>query len=181
MNQNPKPSLRKHFLNLRLNVKIDFKPIITNLDLYLAKQDYKTIGLYYPINNEIDIINILPFIDSSKTISLPRIHDNEIHFYNWNRKLSDLIPNEKFNLREPKAESNNLVKPDIIITPLIAFDHQLYRLGYGGGYYDRYFTENTNVIKVGIASNIQKSTTLLPVESHDIKLDAIITESGSPS
>ena len=63
---------------------------------------------------------------------------------------------------------------DLIITPLVAFDDNLYRIGYGGGYYDRYF-KNSNAKKIGFAFSIQQIQKV-PAEEFDIKLDGVITE-----
>ncbi|MBT4922109.1 MAG: 5-formyltetrahydrofolate cyclo-ligase [Rickettsiales bacterium] len=176
MKSDIKTPLRQKFLTLRQKSNIDIASIIVNLDLFLSKQNYTNIGLYCPINNEIDVLAILPYLHHNKKISLPRINGSKICFYNWDLEPTNLVLNKKFKFLEPPEDKESIIIPEIIITPLIAFDDNLFRLGYGGGYYDRYFAENTNILKVGIASNLQKSETLLPAEDHDIKLDVIITE-----
>ena len=70
------------------------------------------------------------------------------------------------------------VIPDIILVPIVAFDSKLNRLGYGGGYYDRYikkFSNKKKLFKVGIAHSCQK-TIRVPTNNYDKKLDIIITE-----
>ena len=62
--------------------------------------------------------------------------------------------------------------------PLVAFDNDLNRLGYGGGYYDRYLSKNKKIkkiLKIGIAYSFQK-VKKIPIDKHDIRLDHIITE-----
>ena len=68
--------------------------------------------------------------------------------------------------------------PDIILVPLLAFDERLYRLGYGGGYYDRYIEKaykKKPFIKVGLALSVQKIDNV-PTTKYDKKLDYIVTE-----
>tara|TARA_Y100000590_G_scaffold139661_1_gene159952 strand:+ start:3604 stop:3864 length:261 start_codon:yes stop_codon:yes gene_type:complete len=71
--------------------------------------------------------------------------------------------------------------PGILLIPLLAFDKELNRLGYGGGYYDRYISsleDNYRIIKIGIGFSFQKINNL-PTNKYDKKLDFIITEKGS--
>ena len=86
----------------------------------------------------------------------------------------------KFGILEP----NNLRKeiiPDLIIVPLVAFDSNLNRIGYGKGYYDRSLKQirkiKKNAIFLGIAYSFQKCKQI-PVNNHDFKLDYIFTEKG---
>ena len=72
----------------------------------------------------------------------------------------------------------NKVYPDILFVPLVAFDKELNRLGYGGGFYDRYIQKISKIkkiVKVGLAFSFQKLKTI-PSDKHDKKLDIIITE-----
>lgn len=69
------------------------------------------------------------------------------------------------------------VQPDLIITPLVAFDLQGGRLGQGGGYYDRTFAALPHAARVGLAYAAQEVETL-PMEPHDQRLHGILTETG---
>ena len=83
----------------------------------------------------------------------------------------------KLGIPEPINNSNILI-PDIIFVPLVGFDNNLNRLGYGGGFYDRYFENNSKlkkIIKIGLAFSFQKIKNL-PVNKYDKKLDRIVTE-----
>ncbi len=95
-------------------------------------------------------------------------------FYLWSSK--DLLKLNKFGIPEP--EQKKRVIPDIIIVPIVAFDNKLYRIGYGGGYYDRYINKISKkkiLLKVGIAYSYQKINKV-PANKFDKKLDIIITE-----
>ena len=135
------------------------------------------IGGYYPVNFEIDILEILERLEKKVGVklSLPVIKkNNEMDFYKWSTE--NLLKINKFGIPEP--EENKKVFPDIIFVPIVAFDNRLYRIGYGGGYYDRYIQKLSNkkkLFKVGIAHSCQK-VNKVPINKHDKKLDIIITE-----
>ena len=78
----------------------------------------------------------------------------------------------------PEPESKKIVYPDLILVPLVGFDKSKFRLGYGGGYYDRYIEKINNFKKfktIGLSFSFQEIKKL-PVNKFDKKLDFIITE-----
>jgi len=130
--------LRKKILKIReninkKNIQIDFNQIIKILKK--KRINKKMIGGYYPVNFEIDDLVLLKKFEKKKfNISLPVIKKNfQMDFYKWS--FSDLLTINKYGIPEP--EIKNIVYPDILLIPLVAFDKDLNRLGYGGGYYDR--------------------------------------------
>ncbi len=174
-----KSKLRHKVLKIRKN---NSKKIINispnNIYSYLKKKNYnlKIIGGYYPTNYEIDDLEILNyFTKNGSTISLPKIKKkSQMEFYKWYKNDPLLI--NKYGIPEPKTA--NRVYPDILFVPLVAFDKELNRLGYGGGYYDRYIQKISKIkkiIKIGLAFSFQKLKTI-PTNKHDKKLDIIITE-----
>ena len=86
----------------------------------------------------------------------------------------------KYGILEPK-NSKEQITPDLIMVPLVAFDNQLNRIGYGKGYYDRSLQKIKNAkkktISLGIAYSFQRCKSI-PVNKHDFKLDYIFTERG---
>ena len=89
-----------------------------------------------------------------------------------------------WNVNSVRARINNIIdylktsNPDILLIPLVAYDNSLNRLGYGGGFYDRYIEKIEKVkkvIKIGLAYSFQKITSV-PINEYDKKLDFIITE-----
>ena len=107
-------------------------------------------------------------------ISLPIVKKNfKMDFYQWS--FSDPLKINKYGIPEP--ETKNIVYPDILLVPLVAFDKNLNRLGYGGGYYDRLIkklSKKKNIIKIGLALSIQEIDKV-PINVYDQKLDYIIT------
>jgi 5-formyltetrahydrofolate cyclo-ligase len=80
----------------------------------------------------------------------------------------------------PEPMAGRLLEPkdrlDIIITPLLAFDRQGHRVGYGGGYYDRFLAEHMKAQRVGLAYSRSVIEQGILEEPHDIKLQAVVTE-----
>jgi 5-formyltetrahydrofolate cyclo-ligase len=173
-----KSQLRKKILKARekinkKNIQINFNQIITIFKK--EKINKKIIGGYYPVNFEIDDLTLLKkFKKKGFNISLPVIKKNfQMDFYKWS--FSDLLKVNKYGIPEP--EKKNIVYPDILLIPLVAFDKELNRLGYGGGYYDRLIeklSKKKKIIKIGLAFSIQKIDKV-PINVYDQKLDYIVT------
>jgi 5-formyltetrahydrofolate cyclo-ligase len=173
-----KSKLRKKILkirekNNRKNIQIDFNQIIKILKK--EKINKKVVGGYYPVNFEIDDLSLLRKLEKKRfIISLPVIKKNfHMDFYKWS--FSDSLKINKYGIPEP--EIKNIVYPDILLIPLVAFDKNLNRLGYGGGYYDRLIkklSKKKKIIKIGLAITKQKIDKV-PINAYDQKLDYIVT------
>ena len=174
-----KSKLRKKVLKIRRivnsnNFKIEFKKVFS-----LIKKNnlvVKSIGGYFPVNYEIDDLEILKKLGEKKyKISLPVIKKNfEMDFYKWS--FRDPLKINQYGIPEPI--SKKIIYPDVILVPLVAFDNNLNRLGYGGGYYDRVIkklSRKKKILKIGLAFSIQKINNV-PVTKYDKKLDYIVTD-----
>ena len=173
-----KCQIRKKILKIRKQKKI--KKFIFNFDLILnilkrKKVSGKIIGGYYPYNYEVDILQILEKFEKKKfIISLPKIKKNsQMDFYQWS--INDPLAINEFGIPEPISK---MVKhPDVLLVPLVAFDKNFNRIGYGGGFYDRYIKKikkKKKVLTIGFAYSFQK-VKKIPTNKHDIRLDFIIT------
>ena len=174
-----KSQIRKKILKIRKqkkqkNLSIDFSSI-----LRILKRNYilgKIVGGYYPYNYEIDILKILEkFEKKNFLISLPKIKKkSQMDFFEWS--INDpLIINE---LGIPEPISKKIKYPDILLVPVVAFDSCRNRIGYGGGFYDRYIKKIRKIKKVvtiGFAYSYQK-VKKIPSDIYDIKLDFIIND-----
>ena len=163
--------------NLDKNIPINFK--ILSKILKNKKIKGKIIGGYYPYNNELDCIEILKNFEKRKyLITLPKIKNNFLmDFFEW--KLNEPLTINKYGIPEPS--SNKSRYPDIILVPLLAFDKNLNRVGYGGGFYDRYIQKikkKKKFILIGLAYSFQK-VKRIPTNKFDMKLDIIITEKNT--
>ena len=168
-----KKILRIREKNNKKNVQIDFNQVIKIIKK--EKITSKIIGGYYPINFEIDDLELLRKFEINKfSISLPVIKKNfQMDFYKWS--FSDPLKINRYGIPEP--EIKKIVYPDVILIPLVAFDKNLNRLGYGGGYYDRLiakFSKRKKIIKIGLALSVQKIEKV-PINAYDQKLDYILT------
>jgi len=173
-----KKNLRKKFLIYRKrNYKISsVKLSLLNKILKKISRKNKKIGAYYPVNYEIDCLKIIRKLEIvGHKISLPVIKTkNEMDFFEWSS--DDPIRVGKMGIPEPYRIKK--IYPDILLVPLLAFDKHNYRLGYGGGYYDRYIKKISNIKKIltiGLAFSFQKIDKI-PVNDYDEKLDFILTE-----
>ena len=127
------------------------------------------------MNFEVNDLELLKKLEKNKfDISLPVIKKNfQMDFYKWS--FSDPLKVNKYGIPEPKTK--NIVYPDILLIPLVAFDKNLNRLGYGGGYYDRLITKlskKKKIMKIGLALSVQKINEV-PINKYDKRLDYIVT------
>ena len=160
--------------NVNKNLKINSDKFFSFLKI--NKFNLKNLGGYYPSNFEIDDLEILRLLEKKNIkISLPIIKKNkQMNFFKWSN--DDPLKINKYGIPEPILL--NMTYPDILLVPLVGFDNDLNRLGYGGGFYDRYIEKIEKikkVIKIGLAFSYQKLKHV-PTNQHDKKLDFIFTE-----
>ena len=184
-----KKEFRKKVINLRKEKDKDFikhnSDIITDKLLNLdCIKNAKNIMLYLDFNNEVktdQLITKLISLNLGKIVSSPITLKEERKLIP--SQITDLkngIQYGAYNIREPKPECSpaiNIKDLDVIIVPAVAYDKNCYRLGYGGGFYDR-FLENLrkDAVTIGIAFDLQIFDEV-PKEAHDAQLDYIVTES----
>ncbi len=173
-----KSQIRKKILKIRKQKNI--KKFIFNFDLILGilkkkKVSGRILGGYYPYNYEIDILQILEKFEQKKfIITLPKIKKNsQMDFFQWSK--NDPLSINRFGIPEPISKVAKY--PDILLVPLLAFDKNFNRIGYGGGFYDRYIKKirkQKKVLTIGFAYSFQK-VKKIPTNKYDIRLDFIIT------
>jgi 5-formyltetrahydrofolate cyclo-ligase len=134
---------------------------------------------YYPIRSEIDPLPLLRDLhDRTMKIALPVIRPGpSLLFRHW--APGDVLFPRKYGLLEP-GEANAQIDPNILLVPLLAFDRQGHRLGYGGGYYDaglRALRKKGPILAVGVAYDEQEMNGI-PREPQDEFLDFVLTPSG---
>ena len=176
-----KSKLRRNIISLRKksfqeNLNINSLKLIKFLRDNKVKT--KIVGGYYPCNHEIDDLEVLNLFSINKIItSLPIIKkNNQMDFYEWHK--DNPLKINKYGIIEPLSQKK--VYPDTLLVPLLAFDKRLNRLGYGGGFYDRYIEKieiKKKVFKIGFAFSFQEIKKV-PINNYDKKLDLIITERG---
>ena len=135
---------------------------------------------FLPIRSEVDLKPLMAALgEEGARLCLPAILDKETIVFREYRPDAELI-SMGFGTYGPAAHEP-VLDPEIMLVPLAAFDQFGNRIGYGGGYYDRAIHQmrqkGHNPRLIGIAFDCQEVASV-PVEPHDIRLDAILTESG---
>lgn len=172
-----KSEFRRFFLNLRREmeedcIKENSEKIIENL---LASDFYKnsqSIFVYVSKNKEVETKDFIKkAIADGKKIYVPKIKDHKM----FAAKLDDLSELQAGAFDIPTSKSLEFIKdPDLSICPGLSFDDVKNRLGYGGGFYDKFLGENKTT-KIGLMISDFRSIKI-PADPWDIKMDFIITE-----
>tara|TARA_B100001939_G_scaffold336065_1_gene338805 strand:- start:266 stop:763 length:498 start_codon:yes stop_codon:yes gene_type:complete len=156
--------------------------------IFLTNKNIQTASLYFPINNEISPFDFINYLQKKNvTLSLPVVDAKKksIIFKKW--IPTDELIQGPFGTMEPSKTQKSIL-PQILVVPMLSFDRELYRLGYGGGYYDKsinilkkhFQNEKIFFITIGLAYSIQEEKKI-PKEKHDMRLDYIITENEALS
>lgn len=133
------------------------------------------IGVYVSMNNEVDTLNLIEcMINDGKYVVTPKVSGAEMDFYHI-QSLEDLKEGY-FHVLEPttnqKVEPNQI---ELMIVPMLAYDQNMHRVGYGKGYYDRYFSRGYQGYKLGLAFKDQE-VECIETNEFDYALDEIINE-----
>lgn len=180
---NDKKELRREILKLRKEITIEEKKNFDNIihNKFFENKFYtqcKDIFVYVSYDSEIDTkFLITRALREEKNIYIPRT--------NYETKLMEAVKivslenlkEDKYGILEPKKNelATNLENIDLVIVPGVAFDKNGGRMGYGGGFYDRYLNKcGKNIHKISLAYDFQV-VDLIPMDEHDIKVDQIIT------
>jgi 5-formyltetrahydrofolate cyclo-ligase len=135
------------------------------------------LGFYWPIRGEIDLRPVVrDLIQAGAGASLPVItaRNEPLEFARW-EPWTDMTPGV-WNI--PVPSQPEWVVPTALLIPLLGFDSSGYRMGYGGGYYDRTLAAlSRRPLTIGVGYALGQLDTIRP-EPHDVALDAIVTESG---
>lgn len=108
-----------------------------------------------------------------KTVGLPRMlpgHRMEVRRYDPDKPLVKV----SFGISEPGTDCPLMGEIDLVVVPAVCYDRKGYRLGFGGGYYDRWL-EGFSGVKVGLCREVVLRDAV-PVEAHDAKVDILLTE-----
>ena len=174
-----KKNLRKKLINIRRNNFVDQTISFSRFNKILKKYNLKkniNIGGYYPVNSEISCLDVLEILEKKNfKISLPVTKkNNNMDFYQWSFKNTLRVSQQGI----PEPNTKKKVIPDVLIVPLVGFDRYKFRLGYGGGFYDRYICKILKfkkILTVGFAFSFQEISKI-PINKFDQKLNFILTD-----
>lgn len=178
-----KRRLREHYLHQRRELSaearqtaaLSFREIFLH---YIAVPSHAVIAGYIPIRGEIDIFPLIEHLHRiGRRIALPVLpQDGKIlEFHLWQPGA----PLEANRLNIPEPPRTTPVMPSIVVVPLLAFDEQLHRLGYGGGYYDATLASlraQHPMAAIGAGYDWQRHPTGLPATATDAAMDRIVTD-----
>lgn len=163
-----KEELRKKYKNF--DKSIFSSKIVENLKKNEIYKQSKNVMIFYPMSKEVNLLSLIE--DETKNFYLPRIDGNNLLCCPY--KSGDELCESCFKTLEPISVACSKSAIDLVIVPALACDKNCYRLGYGGGFYDRFLKNYCGKKIVCIPTKLVLDT-VFP-EQHDIKADLIITE-----
>ena len=156
-----------------------FKSLQDHLKGLINFKNYKIIASFISFKSEISTQFLNEFLlNNGKILCLPIIKNNSetLNFIEYNLKTK--LVSGKFGIMQPSDLSKEFL-PEIILTPCLAFDENGFRLGYGGGYYDKTFSYLKKIkhkfISIAVAFDDQKNDELVH-DKYDQKINYILTE-----
>ena len=144
---------------------------------WLHSAGVHALGFYFAIHGEPDlrmVVSTWLASDARHVAALPVIDGRTLQFHAWN---SD-SPMQAGFFGIPVPAQGRVVQPECLLVPCVGFDDQRFRIGFGGGYYDRTLAELVPFpLVVGIAFEASRLTSIGP-QPHDVKMDVVITDAA---
>jgi 5-formyltetrahydrofolate cyclo-ligase len=135
------------------------------------------LGVYWPFRAEFDPRPLIDWaVAEGRTVALPAVVDKKgpLEYRAW--RPGEPLVDGVWNITVP--EKREIVTPAVVLAPLVGFDEACYRLGYGGGYFDRTLAVlSPRAFAIGIGFEVQLLETIYP-QSFDVPMDLIVTEAG---
>jgi 5-formyltetrahydrofolate cyclo-ligase len=151
--------------------------IEARLRLLLAEQPEIVLGVYWPFQAEFDPRPLIDWlIAAGSTVALPVVVDKKgpLEYRAW--RPGEKLVNGVWNI--PIPEGHRIVVPRAVLAPLVGFDRDCYRLGYGGGYFDRTLAAlRPRPWAIGVGFDLSRLETIYP-QHFDIPMDLIVTEAS---
>lgn len=180
-----KIQLRKKYIYMRNELNQDLhqrycEMICDHLKAYINTQDYHNIALFYPKGKEVNLTPLCQDRSNKRSYFLPVVKPcNTMDFYRWEPGAA-LCPN-KYGILEPEVIPRNIMdyrKSSLVIAPALLVSHDWHRLGYGGGYYDRFFAKHPNIKRMVALFHFSFRVNANIHEKHDVQPSLVCTEQG---
>jgi 5-formyltetrahydrofolate cyclo-ligase len=150
-------------------------PIEARLRTLLLERPVMTLGVYWPFQAEFDPRTLIEWVIAQGFgVALPAVVDKKgpLEYRAW--RPGEALVDGVWNI--PIPEIRQVVVPQAVLAPLVGFDRQCYRLGYGGGYFDRTLAAlSPRPLAIGVGFEMLCIETIFP-QSFDIPMDVIVTE-----
>lgn len=135
------------------------------------------VGAYWPFRREYNVLAFLEWLTERRhNVALPVVlgKGQPLEFRRWTRDME--MVSGVYDI--PYPATGEAVRPEILIIPVVGFDQAGYRLGYGGGFYDRTLAAaEPKPLRVGTGFELGRLATIFPLP-HDIPMDYVVTEKG---
>jgi 5-formyltetrahydrofolate cyclo-ligase len=149
--------------------------IEAKLRTLLLERPVMTLGVYWPFQAEFDPRALIDWVIAQGfAVALPAVVDKKgpLEYRAW--RPGKAMVDGVWNI--PIPEAREVVVPQAVLAPLVGFDRQCYRLGYGGGYFDRTLAAfSPRPLAIGVGFEMSQIKTIFP-QSFDIPMDVIVTE-----
>ena len=146
--------------------------IIAQLEQMSAFREAKTVLLYYPIHNEVDLRPLLTKYAGEKLFLLPVTHRHSMEVRPYDGE--DMMRKGHFGVPEPQTATYKGAI-DLILVPGVVFDHHRHRIGRGGGYDDKFLSRHLHAKKVGVCYSFQLKKHEIPHMIREPKMDRVVT------
>lgn len=148
--------------------------IMAALEVFMSTQTIQILGVYLPLSGEPDLMPLYEALcERDMRLALPVVLEKNqaLHYALW--QPGDTLIKDASGTLAPAAHEA-FVQPELILAPCVGFTESRYRLGYGGGYFDRTLAQAQQILAVGIAYSF--TCVDFAASTHDIALDWILTE-----
>jgi 5-formyltetrahydrofolate cyclo-ligase len=154
------------------------EPVIDQLHLLIDVERFPVLGLYWPIRAEIDLREFArQHVAAGGIVGLPVVVGDTAALEFWRWRPAVALKRGRWNI--PVPPERDFVRPAVLVVPLVGFDAGRYRLGYGGGFYDRTLAAaSPRPHTIGIAFTDAQLPSIYP-QPHDIPMDVIVTEQAA--
>jgi len=146
--------------------------VIAQIEQMSVFREAKTVMLYYPVHNEVDLRPLLAKYEGQKTFLLPVTHRRDIELRPYDGE--DMMRKGRMGIPEPQT-STYKGPVNLMLIPGVVFDHHCHRIGRGGGYYDRFLAKHAHVFKIGVCYDFQLKKHNVPHTWRDQKMNRVVT------
>ncbi len=176
------PSERQRLLVLRTGAppaerRLWGQAIEARLRSLLTERPSITLGVYWPFQAEFDPRPVIDWlIAEGSAVALPAVVDKQgpLEYRAW--RPGEPLVDGVWNI--PTPQNREIVIPQAVLAPLVGFDRDCYRLGYGGGYFDRTLAAlSPRPLAIGVGFELSQIETIYP-QPFDIPMDVVVTEAG---
>lgn len=175
-----KEELRKHILELRNEIKepqyqLRSASICVQIQNFLDDLEFESLHAFLPFRNEVDILPLLQRLHKNSKRIITTIIQEDKQLLHVEFDPNATLASGKMGIPIPMLYKPFEENPDVILVPGLVFDLDGHRIGYGGGYYDRFLVNQSKATKIGVCFEEQIEMEI-PHEEHDQKVDIVISD-----